>query len=278
MEELDISENVADIVETAQSAVMEYGLKVLLAVVVLLIGLRIIKAITNALKRNMEKRNMDASLRPFLSTLVSVLLKVALIISVVSMIGVETTSFVAVLGAAGLAVGLALSGTLQNFAGGVLILILKPFKVGDFIDAQGYMGTVKAIQIFSTILKTPDNKTVIIPNGPLSTGAAVNFSAEPQRRVDMEFGIGYGDDIDKAKAILSRLVDEDSRILKDPAPQIVLSKLDDSSVNFFVRAWANAGDYWGIYFDYHEKVKKAFDKEGVGIPFPQMDVHVHNSN
>lgn len=280
MEELNTAEIIdgaSQIAETGKSLAMQYGLRVLLAIVVLLIGLRIVKVISRGAGRAMEKRNVDASLRPFLTSLIDVVLKVVLVISVISMIGVETTSFIAVLGAAGLAVGLALSGTLQNFAGGVLILILKPFKVGDFIEAQGFMGTVNMIQIFATILKTPDNRTIIIPNGPLSTGSITNFSTEARRRVDMEFGIGYTDDIDKAKEVLNRLCKEDTRILQDPAPQIVLATLGDSSVDFKVRAWCEAGDYWGIYFDFHEKVKKTFDKEGIGIPFPQMDVHVHNN-
>jgi small conductance mechanosensitive channel len=279
MDDLNVDgyvEGASELLETGKNLAMQYGLRVLLAIVVLLIGLRIIKSISRGTGRTMEKRNVDASLRPFLTSLIDVILKVVLVISVISMIGVETTSFIAVLGAAGLAVGLALSGTLQNFAGGVLILILKPFKVGDFIEAQGFMGTVNAIQIFATILKTPDNRTVIVPNGPLSTGSVTNFSTEPRRRVDMEFGIGYTDDIDKAKEVLNRLCKEDERILQDPAPQIVLGTLGDSSVDFKVRAWCEAGNYWGIYFDFHEKVKKTFDKEGIGIPFPQMDVHVHN--
>lgn len=253
-----------------------YGLKILLAVVVLIIGLWIIKAILNALGKNMEKRNVDATLRQFLRSLLSMLLKIMLIISVISMLGVEMTSFVAILAAAGLAVGMALSGTLQNFAGGAMLVIFKPFKAGDFIDAQGYMGTVKEIQIFNTILKTPDNKTIIIPNGGLSTSAMTNFSTEPQRRVDFTFGIGYGDDIDKAKKVIEGLIAADDRILKDPAPFIAVSELADSSVNFAVRVWADAGNYWGIFFDMTEKVKKSFDKEGISIPFPQTDVHVHN--
>ena len=158
-----------------------------------------------------------------------------------------------------------------------LLIIFKPFKAGDFIDAQGYMGTVKEIQIFNTILKTPDNKTIIIPNGGLSTGSMTNFSTEPQRRVDFTFGIGYSDDIDKAKSVISGLIDADSRILKDPAPFVAVSELADSSVNFVVRVWADAGNYWGIFFDMTENVKKAFDKEGISIPFPQTDVHVYNA-
>ncbi len=271
------SENLNVLLETIKGYVVEYGLKVLIAIVVLLIGLRIVKAITNGMAKMMEKKDVDASLRPFLKSIIGAILKIMLFISVIQMVGVATTSFVAILGAAGLAVGLALSGTLQNFAGGVVILILKPFKVGDWIDAQGHSGTVHEIQIFFTILKTPDNKTVILPNGPLSTGSMVNYSTEEHRRVDMEFGIGYTDDIDKAKATLMKLIEADERIFKDPAPVVLLAALAVSSVNFKVRAWSKAGDYWGIYFDFHEKVKKTFDQEKIGIPFPQMDVHVHNS-
>jgi small conductance mechanosensitive channel len=223
----------------------------------------------------MIKRDVDESLRGFLKSLFSILLKIMLIISIASMIGIEMTSFIAILGAAGLAVGLALSGTLQNFAGGVIILLLKPFKVGDFIEAQGYMGTVKQIQIFNTILKTPDNKTIIIPNGGLSTSSMTNFSTEPQRRVDMKFGIGYGDDTDKAKKVIMSLVEADERILKEPEPFVAVSELGDSSVNFVVRVWVNAADYWGVYFDMHNNIYNTFNKEGLNIPFPQMDVHLH---
>lgn len=258
----------------AMNLVMEYGPKVILAIVVLIIGLWVIKRITNGLTKMMTKKEVDPSLIPFLRSMAGILLKVMLVISVISMLGVETTSFIAILGAAGLAVGLALSGTLQNFAGGVMILIFKPFKVGDFIEAQGHSGTVSEIQIFNSILKTPDNKTVIIPNGGLSTGSMVNYSTEPTRRVDLSFGIGYTDDIDKAKSILMRLLEEDERVLKDPAPTVDVAALADSSVNFYVRPWVNASDYWGVYLDMQEKVKKAFDAEGVSIPFPQMDVHM----
>lgn len=261
--------------EAITALIIDYGLKILLALVVLIIGLWIIKIIMNAIIKTMTKRDVDPSLRVFLKSLLGMLLKIMLIISVISMLGVEMTSFVAILAAAGLAVGMALSGTLQNFAGGVMIILFKPFKVGDFIDAQGYSGTVKEIQIFNTILKTPDNKTIIIPNGGLSTGAMTNYSTEPQRRVDFVFGIGYGDDIDKARGVIEGLIAKDDRILKDPAPFVAVSELADSSVNFVVRVWADAGNYWGIFFDMTEAVKKAFDKEGISIPFPQTDVHVH---
>ena len=190
------------------------------------------------------------------------------------MLGVEMTSFIAILAAVGLAIGMALSGTLQNFAGGVIILLIKPFKVGHYISAQGHSGTVNEIQIFNTILKTPDNVTIIIPNGGLSTSSMTNYSVEAQRRVDFLFGIGYGDDVDKAKKVLKKLIDEDDRILQEPAPFIAVNELGDSSVNLVVRVWAEAANYWGIFFDMHEKVYKTFDKEGLNIPFPQMDVHV----
>jgi len=252
------------------------GIQIVIALVVLIIGLWIIKIIVKSLGRMMEKKNTDPSLRPFLKSMASVLLKIMLLISVMGMMGIEMTSFIAVLGAAGLAVGMALSGTLQNFAGGVMLLIFKPFKVGDFIEAQGFMGTVSEIQIFNTILKTTDNKTIIIPNGGLSTGPMTNFSTESTRRVDFSFGIGYTDDIDKAKSVLESILTSDSRIHKDPEPFIAVGELADSSVNFTVRAWADGADYWGVHFDTIEKVKKAFDKNGISIPFPQTDVHLFN--
>ncbi|MCF8364646.1 MAG: mechanosensitive ion channel [Bacteroidales bacterium] len=263
--------------ESIYPLVMDWGLKLLLALVTLAIGLWIIKLIMSGVRRMMEKRDVDVTLRPFLISLLSILLKIMLVISVISMVGIEMTSFVAILAAAGLAVGMALSGTLQNFAGGVMIMIFKPFKVGDVISAQGFTGSVSEIQIFNTILKTPDNKTIIIPNGGLSTGAMTNFSTEPRRRVDFTFGIGYGDDIDKARGVIEGLIAADSRILKDPAPFVAVSELADSSVNFVVRVWADASDYWGIFFDMNENVKKAFDKNSISIPFPQTDVHVYNA-
>lgn len=254
-----------------------YGLKLLGAIIVLIIGWRIVGLISRGFKRTMEKKELEPSLQTFLGSLITVLLRTLLIISVLSMIGVAMTSFIAILGAAGLAVGLALSGTLQNFAGGVMILLFKPFKAGDFIDAQGYMGTVREIQIFNTILKTPDNKTVVIPNGGLATGAMVNFSTEPKRRVDWTFGIAYGDDADKAKAVLLDLLKSDKRVLADPEPFVAISALADSSVNFTARAWVNAADFWSLFFDMNQKVYQTFPQKGLNIPFPQMDVHLHNS-
>lgn len=257
--------------------ILVYGPKLILALLTLIIGLWIIKAIVKGTKKAMDKKETDQSLKSFLSGMLSILLKVMLVISVAGMVGIEMTSFIAVLGAAGLAVGLALSGTLQNFAGGVMILLFKPFKVGDFIEAQGHAGVVKDIQIFNTILKTGDNKTIIIPNSPLSTGSMINYSTESTRRVDFIFGIGYDDDIDKAKTVLQSILNADNRILKDPESFIAVKELADSSVNFVVRAWVNSPDYWGVYFDITEIVKKTFDKEGISIPYPQTDVHVHQS-
>lgn len=254
----------------------KYGLKLISIIVVLIIGFWVISMIMRAISKAMEKQEVDPSLAPFIKSLIGTLLKVMLIISAVGMAGVEMTSFIAILGAAGLAVGMALSGTLQNFAGGVMILFFKPFKVGNYIEAQGYSGTVNQIQIFNTILKTPDNKTIIIPNGGLSTGSMINYSTEPKRRVDWTIGIGYGDDTEKARSVMKTMLDNDERILQDPEPFIAVSALGDSSVNFTVRVWVDASDYWPVFFAFNENVYKTFGKEGLNIPFPQMDVHVHN--
>ncbi len=264
----DLSQQIYDIV-------MEYGPKLIGAIITLILGMWIISILKNTIRKRMEKKEVDPSLRGFINSMLGIGLKLMLWIAVIGMAGVKMTSFIAILGAAGLAVGMALSGTLQNFAGGVMILIFKPFKVGNYITAQGHSGIVNEIQIFNTILKTPDNKTIIIPNGGLSTGSMINFSAEPMRRVDFTFGIAYGDDVDKAKAVLMKLIEADERILKEPAePFIAVSELADSSVNLVVRVWAEAANYWGIYFGLTEQVYKTFDKEGLNIPFPQMDVHV----
>lgn len=256
---------------------VQYGLKLVLAIVVLVIGLWVIKMITRGLVKMMTKRDVNASLIPFLKSITNILLKVMLVISVMSMVGIQMTSFIAVLGAAGLAVGLALQGTLQNFAGGVMILLFKPYEVGHFIEAQGFMGTVKEIQIFTTVLSTPDNRKVIIPNSPLATGSITNFSAMPTRRIDFSFGIAYDDDIDKAKEILLKMGNEDKRTLKEEnPPQVMVEELGDSSVNLKLRVWVKSEDYWDLYFDIMEGGKKRFDKAGISIPFPQRDVHVYN--
>mgnify|MGYP002750836712 FL=1 len=251
------------------------GSKILLAIVVFFVGRWIVRRLNNLLAKILEKRHVEASLSTFVKSLVNITLTLLLIIVVIGVLGIETSSFIALFASAGVAIGMALSGTLQNFAGGVMILLFKPFKVGDTIEAQGQSGTVREIQIFNTILATPDNKIIIIPNGGLSTGLMKNYSREATRRVDWEFGIAYGDDYTKAKAVIARLLDADGRVLKDPAYFIALTSLGESSVNIVVRAWVNAGDYWGVYFDMNEKVYKTFAEENLNIPFPQLDVHLH---
>ena len=251
------------------------GSKILLAIVVFLVGRWIVRRLNKLLAKILEKRHVEASLSTFVKSLVNITLTLLLIIVVIGVLGIETSSFIALFASAGVAIGMALSGTLQNFAGGVMILLFKPFKVGDTIEAQGQSGTVREIQIFNTILATPDNKIIIIPNGGLSTGVMKNYSREATRRVDWEFGIAYGDDYTKAKAVIARLLDADGRVLKDPAYFIALTSLGESSVNIVVRAWVNAGDYWGVYFDMNEKVYKTFAEENLNIPFPQLDVHLH---
>ncbi len=267
-------ENMEEIMTMVQGLVVDYGLKLIYAVVTLVIGLWIIGMITRGFSKTLEKREVDPSLIPFLRSVINIMLKVALVVTVATMMGIEMTSFVAILGAAGLAVGLALQGTLQNFAGGVMILLFKPYKVGDVITAGGHTGGVKEIQIFNTILTTPDNKIIILPNGSLANSSMVNFSTMPTRRVDFSFGIGYNDDFEKAKSILHDIIAADSRIHKDPEPFVRVGELADSSVNITVRVWADSADYWGIHFDMIEAVKKRFDAEGISIPYPQMDVHV----
>lgn len=268
--------NVEELMSMVQNFVVTYGVKLIGAVLTLVIGLWIVNQLVSRVGKMMVKSNVDPSLVPFLKSLLNIGLKVAVVITAASVASIEMTSFVAILGAAGLAVGLALQGTLQNFAGGVIILLLKPFKVGDFIDATGYTGTVKEIQIFHTILNTPDNKIIIIPNGNLANSSLTNFSRMPERRVDFTFGIGYGDNFEQAKGIIMSIIEADARIKKDPAPFVRVGQLADSSVNITTRVWVDAAEYWNVHFDMIETVKLKFDEAGVNIPFPQMDVHVHN--
>jgi len=269
-------ENVDKYIDLLKTMLVEYGPKVIGAVVVLFIGLKIISTVTKTAVKLMSHKKMDDSLAPFLSSLLNMTLKALLVISVMSMVGIEMTSFIAILGAAGLAIGMALSGTMQNFAGGVMILIFKPYKAGDFIEAEGQMGVVKEIQIFNTILTTVDNKRIIIPNGGLSNSTMINFTAEPTRRVDFTFGIGYGDDIDKARKVMLEEISKFSQVLSSPAePFIGLSELGDSSVNFAVRVWVKTEDYWDVFFGLNESIKKAFDANNISIPFPQTDVHLY---
>jgi small conductance mechanosensitive channel len=267
-------ENINEFGTYLMDLVKLHGPQFALAIFTLIVGLWVIKMLTRVIGKSMEARNVDESLKGFFKSFFSIALKVLLVVTVIGMLGIEATSFVAILGAAGLAVGLALSGMLQNFAGGVMILILKPFKVGDYITAQGQSGTVSQILIFNTILKTPDNKTIIIPNGGLSTSTMINFSTEETRRVDLLFGVSYEDDIDKAREIILGVLNANNKIQQDPKPFIGVVELADSSVNFAVRAWVSAVDYWDVFFYMQETVKKAFDKAGITIPFPQQEMRV----
>ena len=260
--------------EKIVSSAVELILKVIIAFIIFFVGRWLIGRLHKIVCRILEKRKVELSLRTFLLSSINISLTLFLIVVIIGVLGIDTTSFVAVFASAGLAVGMALSGTLQNFAGGVMILLFKPYKVGDFIEAQGQSGTVKEIQIFNTILNTVDNKTIIIPNGGLSTGIINNYSKEGRRRVDWTFGIAYGDSYDQAKSILLSLLKNDNRVLNDPPIFIALHSLGDSSVNIVVRVWVKIEDFWDVYFDLNEKVYKAFASAGINIPFPQMDVHL----
>ena len=252
-----------------------YGLRIVAAIVILVVGRWVSMGIRNMLKRLMRKSNVDDTVISFSANLAYVALLAFVVLAALGQLGIQTTSFIAVLGAAGLAVGLALQGSLANFAAGFLMIIFRPFRVGDYIEGGGAAGTVENIEIFTTTLKSPDNKTVIIPNAKLTGDNIINWTVKGTRRVDMVFGIGYSDDIDKAKKILADVLAGDDRVLPEPPAQIALSELGDSSVNFIVRPWVKSGDYWAVYFDIMEKVKKAFDENQVSIPFPQRDVHIY---
>ncbi len=255
--------------------VKELVMNVVVAAIILVVGMWLAKRIKNLLTSQMEKRGVDSMLASFIGSIAHILIVAFVLIAALGQLGIQTTSLVAIIGAAGLAIGLALQGSLANFASGVMIIAFRPFKVGDFVEAGGAVGIVEGIQIFSTQMRTGDNKTIIVPNANITGGMITNYSTKDTRRVDLVFGIGYDDDIKKAKDILQSLVEKDERILKDPEPVIAVSELADSSVNFIVRPWVNSADYWGVYWDLTEQVKLTFDAEGISIPFPQQDVHMH---
>lgn len=257
--------------------IVEYGTSLLFAVAVIVIGFWIVKRINKLVRRTFEKKDFDPSLETFLASTIAITLRILVIITALSQLGIEMTSFVALLGAAGLAIGMAFSGTLSNLAGGVMILFFKPYRVGDFIEAQGEKGTVKELRIFNTILITLDNKTVIIPNGPLANGNMINYSTQTKRRVDFTVGIAYGDDYDTAKNMLLEFVKDDPRIIDAEDNFIGLVELADSSVNLTLRVWCKTEDYWAVFFNMNERIYKEFGSKGLNIPFPQMDVHVHNN-
>lgn len=256
---------------------VNFGINLIIGIGILVIGMMIAKRLTKLVNRILKKRDYDKSLQSFLTSMVSISLRILVVMTALGQMGVEMTSFIALVGAAGLAVGMAFSGTLGNFAGGVMILIFRPYKVGDLIQAQGELGIVNEVQIFNTILLTLDNKTIIIPNGPLANGNITNFTMQKQRRVDFKVGIAYGDDLQVAKKVLQKFIDEDEKILKDPAPFMGLGELGDSSVNITLRVWTATEDYWEVFFRMNEKIYEQFGENNLNIPFPQMDVHLHNN-
>jgi small conductance mechanosensitive channel len=258
--------------------VIPWGINIVMAIAIYIIGKFIVGILVNVFGKVMVRSKYDDMLIDFVKAIINAIFMLFVIVASLDQLGVNTTSMVAILGAAGLAIGLSLQGSLQNFASGVMLLVFRPFKAGDFIDAGGEMGTVKTISIFTTMMTTPDNKQIIVPNGKIYGGNITNFSAHDTRRVDMIVGIGYDSDLKKAKKILNEMVAADDRILKEPAPTVAVAELADSSVNFVVRPWVASADFWAVKFDFNEAVKLRFDAEGISIPFPQMDVHVHKNH
>ncbi len=263
------------VIGTLQAWIVLYGLKIVAAVAIFVIGRIAASMVRGVIRRILQKSHLDETLISFTTNVVYVGVMAFVIIAALGQLGVQTASFVAVLGAAGLAVGLALQGSLANFAAGVLMVIFKPFRVGDFIEAAGTAGTVEEIGIFTTELKSPDNRKIIIPNAKVTADSIVNFSAKDMRRVDLVAGVSYRDDLDKVRRVLQEVLAADERILPDPAPTIGVLELADHSVDFAVRPWVKTGDYWPVFFDLQEQIKKRFDAEGITIPFPQQDVHLH---
>ena len=267
------SEEMTSLVDQGVELISNFGIQLIIAIIIYIVGKWVVRKVANLIGATMEKRDVDVTVARFVTNLLYSIGLIIVIIAALGQVGIQTTSFIAILGAAGLAVGLALQGSLSNFASGVLMLLFRPIKVGDFVNVAGESGTVEEISIFVTKLNTPDNKVIIVPNSGVMSNNITNFSTKPTRRVDMVFGCSYSDDLQKVKRVLQELVEAESRILKDPAYTIAVSELADSSVNFVVRPWVNAADYWGVYFDMMENVKVRFDQEGIGIPFPQVEVH-----
>ncbi len=257
---------------------LDFGIKVATALAIFLIGKFLIKLLVNGVGKLMQKQGVDKTLQTFICNLVRISLLAVVVIASIGALGVETTSFIAVFGAAGLAVGLALQGSLSNFASGVLIVLFRPYRVGDFVEAAGIAGSVEEVQILTTVLKTGDNKQIIVPNSQIMDSIITNYSANDTRRVDMVVGVSYDDDLDKVRKTLEDLIAAEDRILAEPAPMIAVSALADSSVNFVVRPWVNSADYWGVMFDMTEAIKKRFDQDGISFPFPQRDVHLYKQN
>ncbi|MBQ5372988.1 MAG: mechanosensitive ion channel [Bacteroidaceae bacterium] len=265
--------NLEQVIQQIITFCVDAGKSILLAAVIFIAGRFLISVINRLVAQMMERRKIDATIQSFLRSFINILLTILLLISVVSALGVNTTSFAALLASAGVAVGMALSGNLQNLAGGLIILLFKPYKVGDYVDAQGVSGTVKEIQIFHTVLVTPDNKIIYVPNGSLSSGSVTNYSLSQLRRVDWTVGVEYGTEIEKVRQTVLDLIKKDGRILTEPAPFIALSALADSSVNITIRVWVKNEDYWGVFFDMNQNIYEVFNREGISFPFPQVTVH-----
>ena len=273
----DLSTTWDNILELLRTSGVEFGINLVTAIAIFYIGRIVVRLLTRGLRKVMQAQEIDKTLESFVCNLASMVLLTFVIIASVSALGIQTTSFIAVLGAAGLAIGLALQGSLSNFASGVLIVMFRPYKVGDWVEAAGVAGTIVEVQILTTVFKTGDNKSIIVPNGQVMNSVIINYSTNDERRVDMVVGVSYDDDLDKVRATLEDLIAADDRILDDPACTIAVAELADSSVNFVVRPWVKSGDYWGVRFDLTEAIKKRFDKEGIAFPFPQQDVHLYSA-
>jgi small conductance mechanosensitive channel len=282
---IDVTEVVKEVIPTSvdqasqlwaqvQDVATVWGLKVVAALAIFIIGRWIAKAVRGGIKRMMEKADVEPIITGFVSSIAYIALLAFVVVAALGQLGIQTTSFIAILGAAGLAIGLALQGSLANFAAGFLMIIFRPFRVGDFIEGAGVAGVVEEIQIFTTTLKTGDNKIIIIPNAKLSGDNIINYSAQETRRVDMTVGVSYSANLSKVREVLLDIISKDARILAEPAPLVAVAELAESSVNFVVRVWAKTGDYWGVKFDATETIKNRFDAEGIGIPFPQRDIHI----
>ena len=273
----ELSSKGSQLLELLQARGVDFGINLAIALAIFYVGKFAVKLVVRAVGKVMQKQGVDKTLETFICNLVQASLMIVIVIAAIGAIGIQTTSFIAIFGAAGLAIGLALQGSLSNFAAGVLIVLFRPYRVGDFIEGAGIMGSVEQVQILTTVLKTGDNKQIIVPNSQIMNSIITNYSANDTRRIDLVIGVSYGDDLDKVRATLEALIADETRILEDPATLIAVSELADSSVNFIVRPWVKSGDHWGVKLDLTEAIKKRFDKEGISFPFPQQDVHLYKT-
>ena len=273
----DLGFDWGQLLEMLQTKGIDFGINVVIALAIFYLGKMVISLVVRGIRKVMQRQEVDKTLETFVCNLVRMVLLVIVVIAAIGQLGIQTTSFIAIFGAAGLAVGLALQGSLSNFAAGVLIVLFRPYRVGDFIEAAGISGVVEQVQILTTILKTGDNKQIIVPNGQIMDSIITNYSANDKRRVDMVVGVSYDDDLDKVRSTIEELIAAEERVLEEPACTIAVSALADSSVNFVVRPWVKTADYWGVMFDLTEAIKKRFDKEGISFPFPQQDVHLYKA-